>query len=115
MNAQKGILVDHRNGNGLDNRRINLRLCTDAQNRANRRLQRNNKSGFKGVFLNAKNGKFLAHVQVNKKTFYLGSFVSPIDAAKAYDKAAKLHFGEFARLNFDNTNSPENSSVGVQN
>jgi hypothetical protein len=90
--------IDHINGNGLDNRRENLRPCTAAQNAANRALRRDARTGFKGV--RAKGGKWLARIQASGVRRHLGSFETPEDAAKAYDAAAIESFGQFARLNF---------------
>lgn len=90
--------VDHVNGNGLDNRRANLRPADDSTNSFNRQLRRNNKSGFKGV--SGKGCRWQAEIQCRGKRIYLGLFDTATDAACAYDTAAREHFGEFARLNF---------------
>lgn len=87
---------DHKNRNTLDNRRENLRKCTLAQNGRNRGRQRNNKSGFKGVCWD---GGWRATIRINGKIKHLGRFESPKDAARAYNEAAKKHYGEFAYLN----------------
>jgi hypothetical protein len=93
------VEVDHINGNGLDNRRHNLRLATAAQNRQNRPAQSNNTSGFKGVSRLGK--KWRAYIGSGGELLYIGVFDSPADAALARDaKARELH-GEFARLNFE--------------
>lgn len=99
MNAPKGLEVDHRNGDGLDNRRQNLRLATRIQNGFNRRKPKNNTSGYKGV-TSAYGGKWEASVSANKIRHHLGVHLTPEDAARAYDRAAKQLHGEFARLNF---------------
>lgn len=91
--------VDHANGNTLDNRRQNLRPCTSSQNIANRRNQKNNKSGFKGVSWHSAAKKFMSCIGVNRRNIYLGVFVTKEDAARAYNEAAIKYFGEFARLN----------------
>jgi len=94
----KNIFVDHINGDGLDNRRENLRLCTKAQNGQNRGAAKNNKTGFKGV---SKSGaKWTAQIKSDKKHFRIGVFDTPELAAIAYDNAARRLHGEFAKTNF---------------
>lgn len=91
---------DHGNLNGLDNQRHNLRVCTQPQNTQNRGLGKNNKSGYKGVRWNKSHGKWYTQISVNGIQVHLGCFFCLIKAAKAYDTAARKHFGEFARCNF---------------
>ena len=91
--------LDHVNRNGLDNRRINLRPATQSQNNANRSLFRNNKSGYRGVTWNQRARKWKAQIRVNGQYIYLGLFGDAIEAARAYNRAALEHFGEFAQLN----------------
>jgi len=100
MKAPNGVWVDHINGNGLDNRKENLRLCSPSENARNCRLGKGNTSGFKGVYL--VKGKWRGEIKVNKTKYHLGTYKNKIDAAKAYDQAAKKYFGEFAKLNFNN-------------
>jgi hypothetical protein len=100
MNAPKGLLVDHRNGDSLDNRRENLRLATNAQNQLNSRKRKNATSRFRGVYFHKEHGKWAAYIIEAGKKIFLGYFYVEIDAAKAFDKAAKKYHGEFARLNF---------------
>jgi len=99
IGAPKGLFVDHENHNGLDNRRQNLRLCTKTQNNQNQRPY-GKTSRYKGVSWKKREKKFVASITLNKRRYHLGYFKSEIDAAKAYDKAAKKFFGEFAYLNF---------------
>jgi hypothetical protein len=106
MDAPKGLLVDHRNGDSLDNRRDNLRLATGWQNQCNKRKEKNASSRFKGVAFRKGRKKCVACIKVGGKQLWLGSFDSEIEAAKAYDAAARKHRGEFARLNF-----PEETSA----
>jgi hypothetical protein len=98
--ATAGVEVDHVSGDRLDNRRQNLRLATRSQNACNHRIRRDNTSGFKGVTWSAPHKQWRVNVRVDGKRHYVGLFRDPVEAAKAYDKAAKQHHGEFARLNF---------------
>jgi AP2 domain len=89
--------VDHADGDGLNNRRSNLRDGTGLRNKANKGLQANSTSGFKGV--SRRGAKWGAFIKVNRKQVYLGLFGTPEDAAAAYDRAAVRYFGEYARTN----------------
>lgn len=93
----KGMEIDHINGTKKDNRLSNLRLSTPSENKRNRAQYACNTTGFKGVF--ASRGKFRAAIVVDKKYKHLGEYESPEAAAVVYDKAALVHFGEFARTN----------------
>lgn len=99
INAENGIEVDHINGNCLDNRKCNLRLCTRAENSRNVKRHKNNKNGLKGVRLHRGTKKWEARIQAGGKGIYLGLFTCRIEAAKAYNEAAVKYHGEFARLN----------------
>lgn len=96
--AERGEVVDHINGNTLDNRRDNLRVCTHQQNIFNCKC-RPSKSGFKGVYLYHDKRRWAATITVGGKRTWLGLFDDPKEAARAYDAAAKERFGEYARLN----------------
>lgn len=97
-NCPEGYFVDHINGNGLDNRRSNLRICTHAENMRNRRIHRNNKSGYKGVYFDpSRGGRWRAQIRAKGKKHCLGSFDSPESAYKAYLAASKALHGSFAR------------------
>jgi hypothetical protein len=98
--APTGVEVDHINGDTLDNRRSNLRHATKAQQQHNSKMRSHNKSGFKGVILDHRNGHWMAKIVVAGKLKHAGSFPAIVEAARAYDSAAKKHFGEFARTNF---------------
>ena len=101
MNHPAHLLVDHRNNDGLDNRRDNLRLATFSQNNINcRRNKSKSSSRFVGVTFDKRKMQWRVRISVNRKRIFLGYFDSEIDAAKAYDEAAKKYYGEFARLNF---------------
>ena len=95
MNPPAGYQVDHRDGNGLNNQRYNLRVCVCSQNQANARKRVDCSSGAKGV--SRKHGKWVARIQVNKKRVHLGFFPTVEQAAGAYKTAAKEYFGDFAR------------------
>ncbi len=102
LNAPPGLVVDHINHNGLDNRKSNMRLCTVAENNRNSRpsTRRNKWSKYKGVSFDKNRNLFIAYIQHNGKKYFLGRFKNETDAAKAYDKKALELFGEFAYLNF---------------
>ena len=99
MDAPPGMLVDHRNHKTLDNRRKNLRICTWSQNAANGRKQSHSSSRFKGVSWYKRFQKWRASIGKDGKDYNLGYFTDEEDAARAYNKAALAHFGEFALLN----------------
>jgi hypothetical protein len=93
------VVADHANGNPLDNRRANIRAATQGQNNRNQRKTRGT-SKFMGVFFDKRINRWRACVAVNRKDYWLGTFADEVDAAKARDRAAIQHHGEFARLNF---------------
>ena len=99
IDAPEGYVIDHINGNGLDNRRANLRLATVAQNAWNSR-KRNPRSGYKGVWFAADKGLWRASIVYHGRRIHLGYFKDKIAAAKAYDAAAKKYYKQFARPNF---------------
>ena len=92
--------VDHIDGDGLDNRRSNLRACTDSQNNFNQRVRTYSASGFKGVTLDRRYGRWIAQIQANKRHYTLGTHATAEEAARVYDAAALRLHGDFARLNF---------------
>lgn len=95
-NPDDGQYVDHINGNGLDNRRLNLRVCTQSQNLCNKSMQSNNSSGYKGVHLHAP-GKWRARISFRGAQTELGVFPTPEEAHHAYVAAARRLHGEFMR------------------
>lgn len=98
MKAGRNTVVDHINGNTLDNRRINLRLCTQAENAHNSKRSKANKSGFKGVSWNKNLGYWQAKICVKRHQIHIGWFKNPEDAYTAYCTAALKYHKEFARL-----------------
>jgi hypothetical protein len=99
MKPEKGFVIDHLDGNGLNNQKNNLRICTNSENLRNRKKNVNNKSGYKGVSLDKNLNKFRCKLYVNGQNIHIGMFIDPIDAAKAYNDAALKYHGEFAKLN----------------
>ena len=99
MSAPKGYVVDHINGNPLDNRKCNLRIATIAENSRNRNASKSNKSGYKGVYFNTGKGKFDAAITFERKKIFLGRFSCPKEAARVYNEACVKYFGEFAKPN----------------
>lgn len=96
-----GLIVDHINHNTLDCRRSNLRVCTHKQNSHNARIYRNKSNPYKGVRLERRTGRWQARItDSNGIRVALGTYSTPEDAAKAFDKAAILYQGEFAVTNF---------------
>ena len=87
--------IDHKDGNGLNNRWLNLRECTHSQNKANQGPRNDNKLGIKGVYRN-KNGKYVAQIYIHGKKIHLGYFDTSKVAATIYQQATKKYFGEFA-------------------
>lgn len=104
--APDGVMVDHINGNPLDNRRKNLRTVTPRQNCLNRSATRNKAHPYKGVYKNKCAATYTARINAGGKSRYLGSFSDPVDAARAYDEAAREFHGEYARLNFPTERAP---------
>ena len=92
--------VDHINGNQLDNRKCNLRIVTRSQNNLNQKKVRKGTSKYKGVYFDKRRKRYIAEAKLNGKRIFQKSFMTEIEAAKAYDEIAKKHFGEFASTNF---------------
>lgn len=97
-------MTDHKDSDGLNNQRANLRAATHSQNGANRRVGVSNTSGFKGVYSRGK-GRWQAQIRQQGKRFTLGTHATAADAAMAYDRAAVRMFGEFANTNYDQNGS----------
>lgn len=98
MKAPKGMKVDHKNKNPLDNRRTNLRICTNSQNLMNRGKTKVNKTGYKGV--SKAGNKFRAQITTNRKSEYIGTYSTAREAAHAFDERALARDPKFSLLNF---------------
>lgn len=99
LNAPRNVQVDHRDNNGLNNSRSNLRFCTNGQNAANRHNLTTNTSGYKGVTYHRQARRWQAAIKVDGRNHYLGLFREPELAALAYDRAAVEIHGDFAHIN----------------
>lgn len=101
LGTSEGRVIDHKDHNGLNNQKSNLRFCTVRQNNQNRKRFSNNKIGFKGVSLSGRKAlPFRAQIRIDGKSTFLGHYRTAREAAKAYDQTALAHFGECACLNF---------------
>jgi hypothetical protein len=98
MHVAKGRQVDHINGNRLDNRKTNLRVCNTSENLRNRGPKKTNPYRLKGVTYDKRRGTYFARICVGYKTKWLGSFDTPEKAYQAYVRAAPLYHGEFAKV-----------------
>jgi len=98
--TDRNIQGEHRDNNGLNNQRSNLRACTNLENQRNKTCKVNGTSMYKGVHWHKRNRKWEVRISVNKKRIRGGSFKDEVLAAKKYDEMAKIYFGEFAWLNF---------------
>ena len=97
MPPPDGLQVDHINGEGLDNRRANLRIASRAENQRNQRLHSNSTTGLKGVSRHKTSNTWQACIKVNRKTQHLGCFLTAEDAYAAYCAASVKYHGEFGR------------------
>lgn len=99
MNTPKGFHTDHINGNHLDNRKSNLRICTPAQNQFNSRKNKHKTSSYKGVCWYKRDKCWRAYINLSRKQIHLGYFTDEKQAAQAYNKKSKEIYGSFACLN----------------
>lgn len=96
MSAERGQEIDHVNGDGMDNRRSNLRFCTRRENNANRHAVQSKSSPYKGVHFEAWSGKWRAEIMSHGRRYKLGRFTDVKEAKRAYNAKARELFGEFA-------------------
>ncbi|APM39404.1 HNH endonuclease [Clostridium kluyveri] len=99
MNAKPKQIIDHIDGNGLNNCKSNLRIVTSQQNSFNRRYKVLKTSKYKGVYWNSQFKRWKARIQVDGKRILIGTFENEEDAARAYSEKALFYFKEFAKLN----------------
>ena len=97
-------VVDHIDGNPLNNTRANLRICTIRENGFNRKLYANNTTGYRGVYWHKRIGQFQATIRVSGKAFHLGYYHKPEEAHKAYCLAADKYYGDFAGVKREGVN-----------
>lgn len=102
LKPDKGLVVDHINHDGLDNRRFNIRVCTHAENSRNKIIQTGGTSLYKGVCWHKRDKKWAVQIKVDNKMRHLGSFKCEKEAAAAYNEAALAYHKEFAHLNVIN-------------
>ena len=98
IQAPKGLDTDHINGNRLDNRRKNLRICTHQQNIWNSVKNKYSNNDFKGVYFVKRTNNWEAKIVRNTKRYYLGKFKTELEAANTYNLKAKELFGEYAKI-----------------
>lgn len=112
LNPPSGTVVDHINGDKLDNRRCNLRIATHSENMRNRKMS---KVGSKGVTWRARDGVWEAAIKVDQQTIFLGSFQDKFEAMCVYDSAARHYHGEFARTNFKGCDTASAAEIKERN
>lgn len=117
VGAKPGQQVDHKDVDGLNNRRANLRLCNDSQNQTNKPLRVDSTSGYKGVSFFKRDGTYMAAITKDGVTHHLGYYKTAEEAARVYDRAARHLHGVFARTNFVGTDSgmPEPQTLSARN
>lgn len=106
METPKGLVTDHINGDGLDNRRANLRVATSSQNNTARHDAPRNRHGYFGIQLSKSGRFFQASIRADKRRFFLGTAPTAEAAARLYDEGARRLHGEFAHLNFPSEAAP---------
>jgi hypothetical protein len=98
MGGASGLVVDHRDGDRLNNQKSNLRVCTVRENNINVGLTRRNRSGYRGVSFSKTSGKWRATISLDRKQLHLGYFDRPEKASAAYEEAAELFYGDNRRV-----------------
>ena len=98
LDAPDGIQVDHINGDPLDNRRRNLRLCNNSQNQMNKKIRKDSKTGLKGVTLHKSSGLYMARLKKDKKLMHCSYHKTPEEASRTYNLVALKYHGKFAKL-----------------
>lgn len=106
LKTPKGLETDHINGNKLDNRRENLRICTTSENQRNRPIRRDSGSMFKGLSFDKRRMVFRAYICLNRKNMYLGTFSNSQMAYEARKQAEKIYHGEFTNRNTSQPTTP---------
>lgn len=101
LNPNDDVDIDHINGDTLDNRRENLRICSHAENMHNMKKHADNTSGYKGVTWDKRTRKWQAQIQVSGRKVFIGRFSDKVEAAVAYDEKAREIFGIYAKVNFE--------------
>lgn len=99
LKVPNGMFTDHKDGDGLNNQRSNLRVCTIQQNNRNQRPRKGCSSSYKGVCYHKQIKRWRAYIDVDRKRINLGCYGDELSAAKAYNQEAQNLFGEFAKLN----------------
>lgn len=100
LSAPDGVVIDHKDGDTLNNTKSNLRICTQAENSRNRRRSKRNVSGYKGVIYEARINRWRAQIAYDGRAVVIGRYKTAERAARAYDRIARLCHGDFARTNF---------------
>lgn len=99
LKAPDGMEVDHKNMNGIDNRKENIRVCTCLENKRHYSVRRDNRTGIKGVSWDKRRQKYRVQISIKGKRLWLGTYNSLSDATTIYNEAARQYYKEFAYLN----------------
>lgn len=113
LKSKHGEYVDHENKDTLDNRKCNIRICSNAENIRSSKLKINNTSGLKGVYFRADRSTWRAEIKCNYKKTVIGTFKDKEEAGMAYDRKALELFGDFAYLNFPELKDEYLKELGI--